>query len=131
VVRPAEVRPARAKSAIALLLALAMMWQGLGLFQRDLAFIAVETEVSFWGEGSYQPTAAKREWAGRQLDALLAETPANPDYQLLAASYHAWQAYWAQDPELEQQYTHKAEQAQYAARQARPAYLRDEQAAID
>jgi hypothetical protein len=68
---------------------------------------------------------------GQQLDALLAEAPGHPEYQLLAASYYSWQAYWAEDPELEQQYTRKAEQAQYAAQQARPAYARDEQAETD
>lgn len=121
----------RAVAALALLLALAMLEQGFSLFQRDLAFSAVDAEVGFWGEGSYHPTTAKREQVGRQLDALLEQAPGNPDYQLLAASYHAWQAYWADDPELEQKYTRKAEKAQIAARQARPAYPRDEAAATD
>ncbi len=41
-----------------------MVEQGFSLFQRDLAFTAADTEVSFWGQGDYQPTAAQR-GAGR------------------------------------------------------------------
>ncbi|MCB1848604.1 MAG: hypothetical protein KDI04_14835 [Halieaceae bacterium] len=121
----------RAAAALALLLALAVVEQGFSLFQRDLAFTAAETEVSFWGEGNYQPTAAKREWVGQQVGELLAEAPGHPEYQLLAASYYAWQAYWAEDPKLEQQYTHKGQQAREYARQSRPAYVYNEAGATE
>ena len=87
---PALQQVPRAAAALALLLALAMVEQGFSLFQRDLAFTAAETEVSFWGQGDYQPTVEKREWVGQQLGELLAESPGNPEYQLLAASYYAW-----------------------------------------
>ena len=126
------MRPANAKAAaLALLLALVMAWQGLGLMQRDLAFTAADTEVSFWGQGNYQPTAAKRDWVGQQVGDLLAQSPGNPDYQLLAASYYAWQAWWADDPELEQQYTQKGQQAREIARQSRPAYVYNEAGATE
>ena len=123
---PALQQVPRAAAALALLLALAMVEQGFSLFQRDLAFTAAETEVSFWGQGDYQPTVEKREWVGQQLGELLAESPGNPEYQLLAASYYAWQAWWTDDPELEQQYTQKGQQAREFARQSRPAYVYNE-----
>ncbi|MCB0636805.1 MAG: hypothetical protein KDC54_09330 [Lewinella sp.] len=123
---PALQQVPRAAAALALLLALAMVEQGFSLFQRDLAFTAAETEVSFWGQGDYQPTVEKREWVGQQLGELLAESPGNPEYQLLAASYYAWQAWWTDDPELEQQYTQKGQQARELARQSRPAYVYNE-----
>jgi hypothetical protein len=119
-------KPAAVLALLALALALIMVEQGYSLFQRDLAFGAAETEVSFWGEGSYQPTAAKREQVGRQLAILLQQAPGNPDYQLLAASYYSWQAWWAEDPELEEQYTHKGQRARELARQSRPAYVYNE-----
>lgn len=122
---------ARATAAIALLAALAVVWQGLNLFQRDLAFTAAETEVSFWGRGEYQPTAATRERTGAQLQALLAANPTHPEYQLLAASYYAWQAYWTDNEELEQRFTRRAEQARKAARQSRPAYVYNEDGTSD
>ena len=123
---PALQQVPRAAAALALLLALAMVEQGFSLFQRDLAFTAAETEVSFWGQGDYQPTVEKRKWVGQQLGELLAESPGNPEYQLLAASYYAWQAWWTDDPELEQQYTQKGQQARELARQSRPAYVYNE-----
>ena len=123
---PALQQVPRAAAALALLLALAMVEQGFSLFQRDLAFTAAETEVSFWGQGDYQPTVEKREWVGQQLGELLAESPGNPEYQLLAASYYAWQAWWTDDPELEQQYTQKGQQSRELARQSRPAYVYNE-----
>ena len=123
---PALQQVPRSAAALALLLALAMVEQGFSLFQRDLAFTAAETEVSFWGQGDYQPTVEKREWVGQQLGELLAESPGNPEYQLLAASYYAWQAWWTDDPELEQQYTQKGQQARELARQSRPAYVYNE-----
>ena len=39
-----------------LALSLLGAWQGAQLMQRDLAFEAARTEVSFWGRGNYQPT---------------------------------------------------------------------------
>ena len=126
-VGPAAARGvARAGAFAALLLALTMVWQGLALLQRDLAFSAAETEVSFWGREGYQPTAATIARTGRQLEALLARAPEHPEYQLLAASYYAWRAWWADDAELEAQYTRMGQQAREIARQSRPAYVYNE-----
>ena len=124
---PASARGvARAGAFAALLLVLAMTWHGLALLQRDLAFSAAETEVSFWGREGYQPTAATIARTGRQLEALLATAPEHPEYQLLAASYYAWRAWWADDAELEAQYTRMGQQAREIARQSRPAYVYNE-----
>ena len=116
----------RAGAFAALLLAVTITWQGLALLQRDLAFSAAETEVSFWGREGYQPTAATIARTGRQLEALLARAPEHPEYQLLAASYYAWRAWWADDAELEAQYTRMGQQAREIARQSRPAYVYNE-----
>ena len=121
----------RSAAALALLLALAMVEQGFSLMQRNLAFSAADTEVSFWGQGDYQPTAAKREWVGQQVGDLLDQSPGNPDYQLLAASYYAWQAWWADDPALEAQYTRMGQRAAEMARQSRPAYVYNEPGATE
>ena len=124
---PAAARAlTRTGAFAALLLALTMTWQGLALLQRDLAFSAAETEVSFWGREDYQPTEATRQRTGRQLEALLATAPEHPEYQLLAASYYAWRAWWADDAELEAQYTRMGQQAREIARQSRPAYVYNE-----
>ena len=116
----------RAGAFAALLLAVTITWQGLALLQRDLAFSAAETEVSFWGREGYQPTVATIARTGRQLEALLARAPEHPEYQLLAASYYAWRAWWADDAELEAQYTRMGQQAREIARQSRPAYVYNE-----
>ena len=116
----------RAGAFAALLLAVTITWQGLALLQRDLAFSAAETEVSFWGREGYQPTEATIARTGRQLEALLATAPEHPEYQLLAASYYAWRAWWADDAELEAQYTRMGQQAREIARQSRPAYVYNE-----
>ena len=116
----------RAGAFAALLLAVTITWQGLALLQRDLAFSAAETEVSFWGREGYQPTEATIARTGRQLEALLARAPEHPEYQLLAASYYAWRAWWADDAELEAQYTRMGQQAREIARQSRPAYVYNE-----
>lgn len=122
-IQVARLSSARAAAAIALLvLALTMVWQGLSLIQRDLAFTAAETEVSFWGRGEYQPGERARDAAGNALQGLLAAAPAHPDYLTLASSYYAWRAYWAQEAAAESEFNGKALAAQLAAQQSRPAY---------
>ena len=126
-VDPAKVpRVARASAVIALLVALTLVWQALGLLQRDLAFTTTETEVSFWGRGDYQPYEHTREATGRAVEQLVAAAPGQPDYLTLAASYYAWRAWWADDAELEAQYTQLGQQAREIARQSRPAYVYNE-----
>ena len=106
----------------ALAVAITVAWQSATLYQLDLAFTRTETELTFWGRGDYQPLDATRERTGRELAALLAQAPANPDYLALAAYYEAWLAYREDDPELAQPYALRAVNAQFFAQQNRPAY---------
>lgn len=120
-----KVQPvARTVAAIALLVAFTVVWQALGLLQRDLVFTATETEVSFWGRGEYQPYESTREATGRAVEQLVTVAPAQPDYLTLAASYYAWRAYWAEETAAESAYNTQALAAQYSAQQSRPAYRR-------
>lgn len=122
-VDPAKVpRVARASAVIALLVALTLVWQALGLLQRDLAFTTTETEVSFWGRGDYQPYEHTREATGRAVEQLVAAAPGQPDYLTLAASYYAWRGYWAEEAAVESEYNARALAAQYSAQRSRPAY---------
>lgn len=107
----------------ALLIAIILAWQATALVRQDLAFTAVETEVSFWGRGSYQPDELTIARTGQRLDALLQAAPAHPAYQSLAASYWDWQVYWADNAEQEQLYAQRAQQARDIARQSRPAFV--------
>ena len=121
----AAARPsaqALATAVLALGLAIILAWQSAKLFHQDLAFTAVETEVSFWGRVDYQPDAQTRERVGKTLEGLLKEVPSHPGYLMLAASYYAWQAHWAETPELKYDYNRRAEAAKNAARQSRPAH---------
>lgn len=113
---------ARVLAVAALAPALAVAWQSTALCQRDLAFTAAETEVSFWGRGEYLPGSATRQRTERAVEALLAESPAQPDYLQLAASLFAWQGYWASDPWRETGYIRRAVEAQWAAQENRSAY---------
>lgn len=114
----------RALVATILLISLYTASRAADLLRQDLAFTAVQTEVSFWGRGDYQPARPVRTDLGRRLDTLLADSPAQPDYLTVAASYFAWQAFWAETLELEQDYSRRALRAQYTAQQSRPAYRR-------
>lgn len=111
-----------AAAALFLIVAAILAWQGLGLFKQDLKFTAVETEISFWGRGQYVPDLQTREWVGRELEYLLDREPKHPGYLTLAASYHSWQAYWAETAELELDYNTLAEQAKQGAWRSRPAH---------
>lgn len=113
---------AKLHALAALSLAVALTWESAALLRQDLSFTAAETEVSFWGRGSYQPTAATRAATGRQLEWLLAGSPGHPGYLTLAANYHAWEGFWADTPEAEQEHNGQALAAQFLAQQHRPAY---------
>ena len=113
---------ATAITLAALALAITLAWQAATLFRLDLAFTAAETELSFWGRGNYQPTAATREHIQRELDALLAAAPGQPNYLALAAYHDAWLAYREDDPDAARPYALRAASAQFGAQQNRPAY---------
>jgi hypothetical protein len=118
---------ARAAAAIVLALSLTLVWQAAGLFRRDLAFTAAETEVSFWGRGSYQPDEFTQARIGRTLEMLVTQAPGNPDYLFLAASYQEWRALWALDPRQREVFLQRAAAQWRAAREARPAHPFNEQ----
>ena len=113
---------ATAITLAALAIAITVAWQAATLFRLDLAFTAAETELSFWGRGNYQPTAATREHIQRELDALLAAAPGQPNYLALAAYHDAWLAYREDDPDAARPYALRAASAQFGAQQNRPAY---------
>lgn len=125
--RPAEVEQARnvaaySLGAAALTLAITVAWQSATLFRLDLVFTAAETELGFWGRDDYQPTAATRARTARELETLLAEAPAHPDYLALAAFHNTWRAYREDDPTVAQRYAMRAVNTQFSAQQRRPAY---------
>lgn len=113
---------ARCFALAGLVLAGLLVWHGAIGFRQDLVFTAAETEVSFWGRGAYQPDELTLARVGDDLDDLLSQSPAQPDYLTLSANYYAWRAYWSGDPDLQQRYSRRALDTQYAAQQSRPAY---------
>ena len=113
---------ARTLTFLVLLLALSGTIQAAKLFNRDLLFTGVETELGFWGRGDYHPTEATIERTGRTLGELLSLSPADPQTLILRANYAAWRGYWAQDIQQGQHFNQQAVQAQYAALESRPAH---------
>ena len=109
-------------AAATLALAITVAWQSATVYRLDLVFNRTETELTFWGRGDYQPLDATRVRTARELDALLAQAPAHPDYLALAAYHEAWLAYREDDPALAQPYALRAVKAQFFAQQNRPAY---------
>ena len=89
---------------------------------RDIHFTSLETEVSFWGRGSYEPTVSTRANVDAKLQAMLQNFPANAPILTLRASQLAWEGYWADSSEAHLQYTQEAMEAELAALYARPAY---------
>ncbi len=75
---------------------LAGVWQGLSTLNRDMAFTAVQTEVSFWGRASYQPTAATIARTDRDIHQLTAVS-VNPEHLALQAAYASWRGFWAEN----------------------------------
>ena len=110
----------------ALALALLGAWQGSQLVQRDFAFEAARTEVSFWGRGNYQPTEQTIERTGNTLSRVIAQS-AHPEYLSVQAAYYTWRAYWEGSNEL----AIKATESQYKALESRPAHPQDRQKLIE
>ena len=105
-----------------LALALAGVVQGVNLFRQNLLFIEAETEVSFWGRGSYIPTEKTIGNTNRSIDTLLGHQPAHPGYLALQASALVWQAYWAAESDQQQGLGRRAIGVQQAALISRPAH---------
>jgi hypothetical protein len=105
-----------------LALALAGVVQGVNLFRQNLLFIQAETEVSFWGRGSYRPTEKTIRNTSQSIDTLLGHQPANPGYLALQASALVWQAYWAEESDQQQRLGKRAISVQQTALISRPAH---------
>lgn len=107
--------------ALALLaLSLWGAWQGATLAQRDFAFEAARTEVSFWGRDNYQPTESTIERTGNTLSNVIAQNP-HPEYLSVQAAYYTWRAYWEGSNEL----AVAAVNSQQKALESRPAHPQD------
>ena len=109
-------------AACCLGLALAGVVLGVNLFRQNLLFIQAETEVSFWGRGTYRPTEKTIGNTNRSIEALLGHQPANPGYLALQASALVWQAYWAEQSDQQQGLGRRAIGVQQTALISRPAH---------
>lgn len=114
--------PARLLALSALLLAITGACAGLFTVRQDLAFTRAQTEISFWGRGSYVPEAATIARTGHSVDALLAQSHGHPQYLALAAEYAIWRSHWAQDMAHKSSFAGQALSRQAAALQSRPAH---------
>ena len=90
--------------------------------QHDLIFGELETEVSFWGRGAYQPTQATRGSIASLLERQLQSNPQNSHLLALRANQLAWEGFWSDSDEDYKQYSRRAIEAQYVALLTRPAY---------
>jgi hypothetical protein len=105
-----------------LVVALVGVSQAVSLFKNDLLFTRIETEVSFWGRGDYQPEPSTILATAAALNTLVAAAPDEADYLALQASYFDWRAYWAEEFEVAGQFSQRAVDAQYLALEFRPAH---------
>jgi hypothetical protein len=113
---------ARSVALLSLGIALGGVVQAINLFNQDLLFTRAQTELSFWGRGSYRPEPASILGTEQALHKLLSGAAANPEYLALQANYAAWQGYWAEDFQVAQQFGREAVDTQFAALQSRPAH---------
>jgi hypothetical protein len=98
-----------------------VVYSGVSLFQQNLAFTAVDTELSFWGRSKYQPDVQTIAVTGASIEGLLRHNPRHPDYLASQAYYTAWQGYRAQDGTERERLNEQAAASQYLALQSRPA----------
>jgi hypothetical protein len=113
---------ARVVTLLLLAVALTGVIQATKLFSQELLFTRAQTELSFWGRGSYRPEPASILGTEQALHKLLSGAAANPEYLALQANYAAWQGYWAEDFQVAQQFGREAVDTQFAALQSRPAH---------
>lgn len=90
--------------------------------QHDLIFSELETEVSFWGRGAYQPTQATRRSIASRLEHQLQISPQNSRLLTLRANQLAWEGFWSESDEDYSRYLRQAIETQYASLLTRPAY---------
>ncbi|MFT5334841.1 MAG: hypothetical protein ACJASY_002562 [Halioglobus sp.] len=106
----------------ALALMLIVMDDATKLFNGNLKFIDVETEVSFWGRGSYQPDQETIERTTRSVESLIEDSEEHPSYHNLNASILAWMAYWEVDSMARERCVQQSIAAQTQAIESRPAH---------
>lgn len=109
-------------SFAALVLMLLVLRDGTKLFADNLKFTDVETEVSFWGRGQYQPVQKTIERTRRSIESLVAASNRHPSYRNLSASASAWFAYWATDSADRERFVQSSITAQTEAIKSRPAH---------
>jgi hypothetical protein len=99
-----------------------LLWQSADLVYRDLKFTQLETEVSFWGQGRYVPTEARRQKTDAGIQRLVSTSPAHPDYLSLQAAQKSWEAYWAESEESRLVYSRQSVLSQQRALETRPVH---------
>lgn len=92
------------------------------VFVANLQFTAVETEVSFWGQGNYQPDPQTIERTLKSIGSLVGDFPEQPSYLNLSAAASAWLAYWAISAQEQERWLEQSFSAQFAAIRSRPAH---------
>ena len=111
----------RVAAALALVLAAAGVRAAVGTFLQDLDYARVQTEISFWGRGTYQPPQGTILHTGDVLAGLLRAAPAHPEYLELQAHYLAWRAYWTENLDRRGELGQASADSQYLALLSRPA----------
>lgn len=105
-----------------LALMLLVMGDATKLFSGNLIFTAAETEVSFWGRGSYQPDQKIVEQTSRSVESLIEDSEQHPSYHSLNASVLAWIAYWEADNIARERFVQQTIATQARAIESRPAH---------
>ena len=101
----------RSIAIVPLVLTLILVGLSIQLIRNHLAFTQLETEVSFWGRGTYMPTDQTRAQTARGIAQLVEATPKDARAHNVHASQLAWEAYWQQDRSLDEASKKAAQQA--------------------
>lgn len=109
-------------AAAAIVVCLFTAGYSLQLIIQNLGFTEAETEVGFWGRGSYHPEDNTVEQTVALIDGLLKSQPNHPDYLALRANVAVWQAYWSSPQDLKSQYAQLSLTTQFHAVQSRPGH---------
>jgi hypothetical protein len=117
-----RLSPTRPIAGMLLILVLICLYTGARISAQHLAYTRAQTELSFWGRGSYQPTPQAIRNTDKTLQGLLQAAPRHPENLELQAHYTAWQAYWSKDLNTRDTLNREAVEIQYRALLSRPAH---------
>jgi hypothetical protein len=117
-----SLNPARLIAALLLIVALIGVYRGFATCLQNLAYTRAQTELSFWGRDTYQPTRQAIQTTAGTLQALLHAAPGHPEYLELQAHYLRWQAYWSDDLQSRDALGREAVEVQHQALLYRPAH---------